>query len=352
MHQRTRPVRPLHLLLVDDSQADSHLVQVMLRGVRGDQDQVTTAPTAAAAGRALAAHRDIDLVLLDLRLPDSQGIGTVQRILEAARDIPIIVLTETDDEEVGLDCVAAGAQDYLPKSELRALLLGRVIEYAVTRSRDSAARRQLEQEVLESSEHERQRIARDLHDDLGQQLTGIAIMARALATKLAAHSLPESADARELGELVQDAIAQSVALARGLDPLTEFGAELSTALEGLARDGERKFRIRCQFHSTGEIPAVDGGAAAHLYRIAQEAITNAVKHGPAGRVDIELRGSDGALDLVVTDDGKRALDPAQFKPGQGLRIMAYRARSVGASLAIERGPRGHGLQIRCTLPAA
>lgn len=350
MTSRTRPVRPLHLLLVDDSGADCQLVEVMLRGVRGDQDRLTTVSTAAAACRALTGHDDIDLVLLDLRLPDSQGIGTVRRMLEATRDVPIIVLTETDDEEVGLDCVAAGAQDYLPKSELRALLLGRVIEYAVMRSRDSAARRQLEQEVLESSEHERQRIARDLHDNLGQQLTGIAIMARALATRLAAHALPEAGDARELGELVQDAIAQSVALARGLDPLTEFGAELSTALEGLARDGERKFRIGCRFRSSGEIPAVDGGAAAHLYRIAQEAITNAVKHGPAGRVDIDLRGSGGTLELIVTDDGKCALDPAQFKPGQGLRIMAYRARSIGASLAIERNPSGHGLRIRCMLP--
>jgi signal transduction histidine kinase len=352
MNPRTRQAQPLHLLLVDDSESDRHLVETMLRQVRGDQDRLTSVSNAGAACRTLTGH-DVDLVLLDLTLPDSQGIDTVRRVVAAARDdVPIVVLTGTDDESVGLACVAAGAQDYLPKSELRALLLGRVVEYAVTRSRDSAARRRLEQEVLESSEHERQRIARDLHDDLGQQLTGIAIMARALATKLAAHSLPEAGDARELGELVQDAIAQSVALARGLDPLTEFGAELSTAFEGLARDGERKFRIRCQFRSSGEIPAVDGGAAAQLYRIAQEAITNAVKHGPAGRVDIDLRGSDGALDLVVTDDGKNALDPAQFKPGQGLRIMAYRARSIGASLAIERGPRGHGLQIRCTLPAA
>jgi CheY-like chemotaxis protein len=188
---RTRQLRSLHLLLVDDSRADSQLVEVMLRGVRGDQDRLTSVSTAAAACHALTGHDDIDLVLLDLRLPDSQGIGTVRRMFEVARDVPIIVLTETDDEEVGLDCVAAGAQDYLPKSELRALLLGRVIEYAVVRSRDSAARRQLEQEVLESSEHERQRIARDLHDDLGQQLTGIAIMARALATMVEHHFLEE-----------------------------------------------------------------------------------------------------------------------------------------------------------------
>jgi signal transduction histidine kinase len=345
-----RSTRSLHLLLVDDSDADRTLVEVMLRRVRGDLDRLTPASNAAAACRALGAHDDIDLVLLDLRLPDSQGIETVRRVVEAAPDVPVIVLTEADDEEIGRTCVAAGAQDYLPKSELRAMLLGRVIEYAVTRSRDSAARRKLEQEVLESSEHERQRIARDLHDDLGQQLTGIAIMARALATKLAVRALPEANDARELGELVQDAIGQSVALARGLDPLTEFGAALPMALEGLAQDGERRFRIRCAFRAS-EVPSVDGTVASHLFRIAQEAITNAVKHASARRVDIELRGAGGALELVITDDGKSTVDPATFRSGQGLRIMAYRARSIGAALAIERGPNGHGLQVRCTLPA-
>jgi signal transduction histidine kinase len=347
--RRTRHIHPLHLLLVDDSPADCHLVEVMLRGVRGDVDRLTTVATVADASRVLAAD-DVDIVLLDLRLPDSQGLATVRRILESARDVPIIVLTETDDEAVGLDCVEAGAQDYLPKSELRALLLGRVIEYAVTRSRDSAARRQLEQEVLESSEHERQRIARDLHDDLGQQLTGISIMARSLATKLDARELPEAAEARELADLVQGAIAQSVALARGLDPLTQF-TELPMALEALADDGERRFRIDCTFHSLGQMPTIGGTVASHLFRIAQEAITNAVKHGAAGRVEIALRRAGGALELVVTDDGRSSVEPVQFKPGQGLRIMAYRARSIGATLAIERAPRGHGLQIRCTLPA-
>jgi signal transduction histidine kinase len=351
MNSPIRQARPLHILLVDDSGPDSHLVEVMLRRVRGgDRDRLTSVATVAAAIRDLNANEGIDLVLLDLRLPDSEGLSTVRRILEVSRDVPIIVLTETDDEDLGLSCVAAGAQDYLPKSELRALLLRRVIDYAVTRARDTAARRRLEQEVLESSEHERQRIARDLHDDLGQQLTGIAIMARSLAAKLSARQLPEAGDARELGDLVQHAIAQSVALSRGLDPLTEFGVELPMALEALAHDVERRFRIRCPFRTRGDVPAVSSMVAGHLFRIAQEAMTNAVKHGPAGCVDVDLRGAGGGLELVVTDDGKTTGDPAQFKSGQGLRIMAYRARTIGAGLAIERNPHGHGLQVRCTWP--
>ena len=353
MAKRSAQTQPLHLLLVEDSEADYRLVEVMLRRVRGDHDRISRVSSAGEACRALAAHGGIDLALLDLTLPDSQGIDTLRRVVEVARDVPIVVLTVTDDESLGYDCVAAGAHDYLPKSELRAPLLGRVIDYAVTRSRDFAARRHLEQEVLKSSEHERQRIARDLHDDLGQQLTGIAIMARMLATRLAARALPEAGDARELGELVQGAIAQSLALARGLDPLTEYGAELPAALDALARDGERRFRIRCEFRRIGDVPAVDGEVATHLYRIAQEAMTNAVKHGPAGQVNIDLRGSaGGALELAIADDGKAAPDPAQFGRGQGLRIMEYRARTIGGSLAIERNPQGRGLRIRCTLPSA
>jgi two-component system CheB/CheR fusion protein len=96
---------------------------------------------------------------------------------------------------------------------------------------------------------------------------------------------------------------------------------------------------------------VNGAIAAHLYRMAQEAITNAVKHGPAGVVDIELRGEGGALELTVIDDGKATLDPDNFARGRGLRIMEYRARTIGAELAIDSNPTGTGLRIRCTLPA-
>ena len=352
MDPRTQHDRPLHILIVEDSDADHRLLQVMLHRVRGERDRLTRVVDTTAACRALATHPDLDVALLDLTLPDSYGIDTVRRVAGAARDVPIVVLTVTDDEEVGLSCVGAGAHDYLPKSELRAPLLARVIDYAVTRSRDAAARHQLEQEVLRVGEQERQRIARDLHDDLGQQLTGIAILARALATRLSSRGMPEAGEARELGELVQGAISQSIALARGLDPMTEFGSDLPAALEALAQDAERRFRIRCGFRRRGNLPEVNGRVAGHLYRIAQEAITNAVKHGPAGSVEIDLRGEPGLLELSVTDDGKAALEPQSFAGGRGLKIMEYRARTIGADLAIESNPRGSGLRIRCTLTLA
>jgi signal transduction histidine kinase len=341
-----------HLLIVEDSDGDYRLLEVMLRRIRGEQERLTRVRDTASACRAFAAHSDIDLALLDLTLPDSYGIDTVRRVAAVCSEVPIVVLTATDDEEVGRACVAAGAQDYLPKSELRATLLARVIDYALTRSRDGRARRELEQEVLRIGEQERHRIARDLHDDLGQQLTGVAILARALATRLSVREMPEANEARELGELVQGAISQSVALARGLDPMTEFGTDLPAALEALAQDGERRFRIRCGFRQRGDLPELNGSVAEHLYRVAQEAMTNAVKHGPASRVDIELRGEGGSLELTVTNDGNAVPDPQSFAGGRGLRIMHYRARTIGADLAIEPNSKGGGLRIRCALTPA
>ncbi len=100
------------------------------------------------------------------------------------------------------------------------------------------------------------------------------------------------------------------------------------------------------------MPDVESSVAAHLYRIAQEAITNAVKHGPAHRVDIELRGQGRGLELAISDDGEAGFDPEHHERGHGLRIMEYRARSIGARLAFERGPRGSGLCVICSLPPA
>ncbi len=352
-----RPHPPLdrapHLLLVEDSDADRLVVEAMLQRVYGERGlHVSRVADATAACRALCrdGDPDLDLVLLDLTLPDSGGLDTVRRVAEDAGNVPIVVLTASDDEALGLACIEAGAQDYLPKGDLRMPVLGRVIGYAIARSRESAARRRLEQELLEVSEGERQRIAHDLHDVLGQQLTGIAMLARSLAGKLSADGREESREAAELGELAQDAIAQTVALARGLDPLADCGEDLPTALAGLARASERRLKIRCRVVRRGVVPDLSGPIASHLYRIVQEALTNAVRHGGARGVEIGIRGGDGCLALEVVDDGKGAPEP--IVAGQGLRIMHYRAAAIGASLEVGPDPGGSGLRVRCVLPDA
>jgi signal transduction histidine kinase len=322
----------------------------MLHQVQGGpENRITRVSDVAGACRELDENT-FDIVLLDLTLPDSEGAETVHRVARSAPGTPIVVLTGTDDEALGLACIQAGAQDYVPKNELRVPLLGRVIGYALARAAEADARQRLEQEVLESSERERQRIAHDLHDDLGQQLTGIALLGRSLAERLASRDAPEASAARELTELIRRATGQSMALARGLDPLTEHGAELPTALEALAQRGELMFSIRCYVSTSGEIPRFGPTVSTHVYRIAQEALTNAVKHGQARQVQIALRATEGGVDLVVTDDGAGVANVSDVESGQGLRIMGYRARVIGATLSVEAREDG-GTRVRCSIPS-
>jgi signal transduction histidine kinase len=345
------PVRtPLHILLVEDAEHDGLLSEAMLHQIPGGStNRVTRAAEAAAACQILDAG-GIDVVLLDLTLPDSEGTDTVRRIARSGGEVPIVVLTGTDDEAQGLECIRCGAQDYVPKNDLRVPLLGRVIGYARARAREAVTRRMLEQEVLETSERERQRIAHDLHDDLGQQLTGIALLGRSLAAKLSERGIPEAAAATELTELVRKATGQSMALARGLDPLTEHGSDLPDALDGLARRGELMFSVRCRVEQTGTFPALPLSAGAHLYRIAQEALTNAVKHGKSSTVSIGLHSREGVVELVVSDDGSGIPEMGTFDRGQGMRIMEYRAGVIGGALDIGLNDGGHGTRVRCRVP--
>ena len=339
---------PLHLLLVEDVEHDGLLVEAMLLQIRGGaNNRVTRVADAANACRVLG-RGGVDVVLLDLTLPDSDGSETVRRVSRAAGDVPIVVLTGTDDEALGLECIRSGAQDYVPKNDLRVPLLGRVIGYARARALEAVARRLLEQEVLETSERERQRIAHDLHDDLGQQLTGIALLGRSLAARLAERGVAEAAEATELTELVRQATGQSMALARGLDPLTEHGTDLPDALDALARRGETMFSVRCHLDRSGEVSGLPASVGVHLYRIAQEALTNAVKHGKASDVRIGLHGRDGGVELVVCDDGSGI--PKRYERGQGIRIMEYRSSVIGGVLEVAKREGGRGTRVSCRVP--
>ena len=338
---------PLDILLVEDDPSDALIVESMLKEVRKD-DQLSRATTLAEAERMLSECRMVDVVLLDLTLPDSLGVETVAAVHAASPDVPIVVLTGTDDDELGLACVEAGAQDYVAKAALRPELLDRVILYTLARVRDAALRRELERELLDARSREQRRIAHDLHDGLGQSLAGIALLVRALAAKLEARGVPEVELATKLSELVRETIAESRSLARMLDPVTDEEGGLLAALEDLVRGLSRLFDVPIDLKRSA-VRAVDRERAVHLYRIAQEAITNAVKHGEPSRITVGLAEQDGRIVLTVEDDGNGLPDPIERR-GLGLRIMEHRARTIGGALTLEPGPNGKGLRVRCTAP--
>ena len=149
--------------------------------------------------------------------------------------------------------------------------------------RDITERKRLEKEILEISDREQRRIGQDLHDDLCQTLAGIELMSEALEEKLAAKSRQESVQAAHIAERVQRAIEQTRMLARGLSPLEMESTGLMAALSELASNTQQHFSIRCVFEVSRSVMLDDAAAATHLYRIAQEAISNAIKHGKPAR---------------------------------------------------------------------
>jgi PAS domain S-box-containing protein len=220
----------------------------------------------------------------------------------------------------------------------------------LTMLQDATARRQLEREVLEVSNREQQRIGNDLHDGLGQELTGIALLLRGLENRAEREAPALSAAIEEVALLVNDAIFTTRALARGLSPVTFDRGGLALALEELARRLSAMFHIhvRCEADDTLD-RGLESVNALHLYRIAQEAVTNAAQHGHAGQVLIELR-CDGDRGLLRIEDNGIGFNPAiQQSKGLGLRIMHYRAQMMAGSLRIE-STRSRGAIVSCWFP--
>jgi len=180
--------------------------------------------------------------------------------------------------------------------------------------------------------------------------TGVKLLLRSLKDRLAEQGSAYADDAGRATELVQHAIGQTSALARGLSPIPK-GAKLSDGLMQLTEQSKRFFGVDCRFTGSRKLPALSEDASAHLYRIAQEAVTNAVRHGRANAIEIECRAAAGRITLTVADDGVgfRASERESAKTGMGLGIMQYRARSLGGDLRVEPNPRG-GTRVMCSCP--
>ena len=221
-------------------------------------------------------------------------------------------------------------------------------QYSSVFLRDITDRVRLEREILQAGEREHRRIGQDLHDGLGQLLAGAAYLAGNLRQDLAAKSLPaETRQSRRIQAALNEAIAQARSLARGLHPVAAEPNGLMVALAELAARTRKLFQVGCRFHCRRPVLVQDSAVATHLFRIAQEAVTNAIKHGKPGRVEISLTKLPGRICLAVRDDGSGMAAPPK-KPGMGLRIMRYRAGMIGGSLGIQHKPGG-GTDVVCTV---
>ncbi len=215
--------------------------------------------------------------------------------------------------------------------------------------RDISDRRMLEQEVLRASEEERARIGQDLHDGLGQMLTGISLIARSLSRKIQVREPEIAEQVAELATMLREADQYARTIARGLVPVDLSHGGLRGALERLATNAKRLMAVTCTVTLDGEVPIEDPTVAVHLYRIAQEAVSNAVRHGGAQHVRIALVSNDEAVTLTIADDGRGFGPDIVDRPdrGAGLRIMHYRARLIDAALDVKsRAGAGTTIVVR------
>ncbi len=239
--------------------------------------------------------------------------------------------------------------------------------YAV--ARDVTEQKRLEKESLDTLDLERERMGRELHDGLCQELAGITALSTALARKLAPAAVPESAAAREIGRLLGHCIQHAHDLARGLDPLHLHAIGLMNALGEFCLNTEGLFEITCGFRcenrsgrSIAGHPRPCGPWQANacplgqdatrdlqLYRIAQEAVNNAIAHGRAKRIEVSLAFRNGQATLAIQDDGVGIGGPLAGHRGIGLHTMAYRARLIGGVIELNRrAPRG--TVVACVFP--
>jgi PAS domain S-box-containing protein len=215
---------------------------------------------------------------------------------------------------------------------------------------DVTERRQLEREILEIAGREQLRIGSDLHDGLGQDLTGVALMLRSVVAQLRKENSTARTDVEDIISLVNGAIESTRAMARGLAPVGADRGGLIAGLQSMAVRGMERYGVRAHFNTSLKEPlTLDDGAATHLYRIAQEAFTNAIRHGRVTQVTIDLATAEGTLTLSVQDNGRGFDERNASNNGLGLKLMRYRAQMLGGDVTIAND-KGGGVVVRCTCP--
>jgi PAS domain S-box-containing protein len=215
---------------------------------------------------------------------------------------------------------------------------------------DVTERKRTEQAILEVSARVQRQIAQDLHDGLGQHLTGIAFMSKVLEQKLADNAQPEAATAATIVRLVNEAINTTRELSRGLLPVVSGAHGLASALARWATEVEHLYHIPCEVRCPHPVEMTDVHAATHLYHIAQEAVTNAIRHARPTRLLVTLSRTAGLGVLMIEDDG---IGPPSAPPGHGglgLQIMSYRANMIGGRLSMDRRESG-GTIVSCYFPS-
>lgn len=356
-----------NILLVDDDPKGLYALGELLASVG---ENLLLARSGEESLRTVLEH-DLALILLDVRMPGMDGFETARliRARERSRLTPIIFLTAAADEVTSVfRGYEVGAVDYLVKPLVPEVLRSKVAVFVELHrktaelSREIAERRLAEQRVRESEEklralaahlisvreEERAHIAREIHDELGQVLTGLKMDVAWLAKRLQDQALLQKTDS--MCQLVDATIRTVRKISTGLRPeiLDEMG--LVAAIGWQATEFQKRTGVRCRINLPAESTSFDRELSTTTFRIFQEILTNVARHSGATRVDVELSRADDSLLLDVTDNGVGiANGAANARTSLGLLGMQERALRLGGAVSIS-GASGKGTRVSVSIP--
>lgn len=339
---------PLRILLVEDNELDARMMAKSLGAITDTGFDITRVASLAAAMEALQDGH-FDCTLLDLTLPDSVGLVSVEVLSTEAPGCPIVVLTGLDDPSTALEAVERGAQDYLNKQNVDPSIVARSIRYAVARHHSDLALRSATDQL--ALFRDRERIARDLHDTVIQQLFATGIGLQAIAGSLAEHEAHDRLLAAVDG--IDGAIHQLREAIFGLHTAPE-GIALADAIEELADEMTDSLGFRPLVEVALLPDDLSPDIRHEAVQVVSESLVNVAKHAEAAATKVVVEADGVSLVVSVTDNG-RGIDPPAAAGddhalgGNGLSNMRQRAASLGGGFHIGPGPGG-GTRIEWTVP--
>jgi PAS domain S-box-containing protein len=297
---------------------------------------------------------EVRAMIEQLRQDKSVDSWETQRVCKDGRVLDVWLTVTTLKNEQGIPmAVATTERDITDRNryhtELERMVLDRTAQLEAANKelgQDITVRKDLEREILEIAAAEERRIGQDLHDGMGQELTGLSLMAQNLVDTH--NSFPGAEIAAKIAEGLQRALKQVRSLSKGLIPVEVDAEGLMAALEDLATRINELKGITCTFECAAPVLIENNSKATHLYRIAQEAVTNSLKHSQAPNIKICLEGTDQLVTLKIQDDGVGIQESLADSKGMGLKIMAYRAELLNANLTFQ-SVKNQGTEVTCTL---
>ncbi|MCI0449160.1 MAG: response regulator [Chlorobi bacterium] len=344
----------IKILLIEDNPGDARLIQEYLCDLKNIEYNLHIADT-LQKGIEVLDKEFIDIVLLDLKLPDNEGLTSVEQIFSVAPNIPVIVLTGLNDETTAINAVKMGAQDYLVKDKVESELLIRSIRYAIERKRSEEEHQKLMEQrirslaIIEAQENERRRISRELHDGLGQLLSAAKLNFGMIDFTNNSNKEKTNDIVKQVDTIISKAIIEARRIAHDLRPTTLDDFGLIPALRILCQEFSKITGIKVKFSVSPTLERIEPKVEIAIYRIIQESFNNISKYADASEVSLDLYRKENQVFVRVKDNGK-GFDAESISKtkkaggGFGLLNMKERAELIGGKVEIISSP-GQGTEL-------